>query len=460
MPELRPYQRQAARAILEAVFRRDREAVSIEIARQGGKNEVSAQVGVMVLVRRLDRNLTAVKCAPTFRPQAEISMERLWSRLRDAGLAAWAAREGGRTIRLGRARQVFLSAEPGSNVVGHTADLLLEVDEAQDVDEEKFDKEFRPMAASTAAPVVLYGTPWDDGSLLERAKQQNLEAERRDGIRRHFEYDWETVAAHNPAYGRYVEAERQRLGAVHPLFLTQYCLKTIPGAGRLFGPTQLSLLMGRHSWLDGPLPGDVYVAGLDIGGEAAQASEAGRHDSTVLTIARLVAADAGRPFAQPQLEVVRLYAWAGEPHASLHGGLASLLGETWRVAKVAVDATGIGEPVAAYLKPALGASRLEARKLSAEAKSKLGFELLAAVNGGRLRLPGGVDQAELRECRRQLELCRATYRANKTMNFFVDERDGHDDYVVSLALAVAAVEGAGPRRAIGRRGGDDDQGGW
>ena len=80
-------------------------------------------------------------------------------------------REGGNSVRLGRARQLFLSAEPSSNVVGHTADLLLEMDEAQDVDAEKFDKELRPMAASTGATTVFYGTAWDDASLLERARQ-------------------------------------------------------------------------------------------------------------------------------------------------------------------------------------------------------------------------------------------------------------------------------------------------
>jgi hypothetical protein len=36
------------------------------------------------------------------------------------------------------------------------------------------------------------------------------------------------------------------------------------------------------------------------------------------------------------------------------------------------------------------------------------------------------------------------------MRFYVDERDGHDDYVVSLALTVAAAPEAGPRPARGR----------
>ena len=135
-------------------------------------------------------------------------------------------------MRCGRAHARFLSAEPSANVLGHTADLLLEVDEAQDVRPEKFDRDFRPMAASANAPVVYYGTPWGPRSLLAQAQAAHLAAERADGRRRHFRYDWERVAAYNPAYGRYVEDERPRLGERHPLFRTQYLLEVLRSPAR------------------------------------------------------------------------------------------------------------------------------------------------------------------------------------------------------------------------------------
>ncbi|HLF72331.1 MAG TPA: hypothetical protein VI759_09295, partial [Dehalococcoidia bacterium] len=260
---LRPYQLEAAKAIIASVAGRRGLSFSVEVARQGGKNELSARVELALLRRYFDRDVTSIKAAPTLRPQALISLNRLWQRVQESGLGRHATKENGNAVRLGRARQLFLSAEPASNVVGHTADLLLEVDEAQDVDADKFDKEFRPMAASSGATTVFYGTAWDDANLLERAKQAHLEAERRDGLRRHFEYDWRVVAASNPAYERFVLAEEQRLGADHPLFLTQYCLRTLPGAGRLFGPTHLSLMRGSHEQLDAPIAGETYVAGLD-----------------------------------------------------------------------------------------------------------------------------------------------------------------------------------------------------
>jgi len=42
------------------------------------------------------------------------------------------------------------------------------------------------------------------------------------------------VAKYNPDYLAAVEAERQRLGSNHPLFLTQYCLLPVKGAGGMF----------------------------------------------------------------------------------------------------------------------------------------------------------------------------------------------------------------------------------
>ena len=448
---LRPYQVEAGRAILASVLGRQGLSISIEIARQGGKNELSSQVEALLLASYADRQVDAIKCAPTFEPQGRISLRRLWSRLTEAGLASMSSIEAGNAIRVGRARQLFMSAEPEANVVGHSAQLLLEVDEAQDVDEEKFDRDFRPMAATTNATTVFYGTAWDDSTLLERTKQRHLEMERRDGIRRHFEYDWQMVASYNPAYGRYVEAERERLGEQHPLFLTQYCLKPISGGGRLFSQGQLAQLAGGHPRQRAPAAGESYVAGLDLAGGADEdGSKARDRDATVLTIARASYPNAAAMVQEPRLEVVEHYVWTGEPHDKLLPRLADLLREVWRVRRLAVDSTGLGETIARLLTTALGTQIVQPVRFTLESKSRLGYGLLAATNGGRLKLYAADGSIEHRHCLHELELARATYRANRTMNFYVDEADGHDDYLMSLALVVEAGADSASRTARGR----------
>jgi hypothetical protein len=268
LPVLRPYQHDIFHAVIDSVTHHKGLTFSVEIARQGGKNELSARLELVLLHLNMQRTVNMVKCSPTFEPQAVISIVRLKDNLEDAGYTGLWSTEYGYIIRLGNARTIFLSAEEGARVVGHTAHLLLEIDEAQDITREKYSKEFRPMGSTTNVTSVLYGTAWDDTTLLEEVKQLNLELERKDGIRRHFQYDWQEVAKYNPDYFTYVEHERQRLGENHPLFLTQYCLQPIRGGDGFLSAAQRVQLQGTHPRSRCPEPGKIYIAGIDLAGEA------------------------------------------------------------------------------------------------------------------------------------------------------------------------------------------------
>ncbi len=445
MIRLRPYQQEIASAVLQSIQERRGHTFSVEIARQGGKNELSAVLEVTLLTLYISRGGTLVKASPTFKPQTVISMERLKRRLDDFGYAGIWRSEMGYMVTLGNARAVFLSAEETSNVVGHTADILLEMDEAQDIDREKYSKQFRPMGAATNCTTVLYGTTWDDSTLLEEVKQTNLELERKDGIQRHFRYDWQQVAGHNPDYRDYVLAERERLGEDHPLFRTQYALLPLQGGGRMLGRMQLAQLQGHHSRQRSPsTAGAFYVAGIDLAGEEPGGVDPtpGR-DSTALAIAAVSSGDGG-----PHLEVVELYAWTGVRHHELYPQMVDLLKNVWGCRRIAVDSTGIGEPVASFLTKALG-GRVHPFKFTQQSKSELGFNLLAAVNSGRLKIFASDNSPEYQEVMHQLEKARANYRPNQTMSFYVDPSDGHDDLLTSLALAVEAARDYAPKVARG-----------
>lgn len=455
LQRLRPYQAEAGRAILESVFGRKGLTFTVEMARQGGKNELSAQLEVLLLTLSMTAGGNGVKCSPTFKPQTVTSMMRLKERLNDAGYAGRWRSEHGYIVRLGKARELFFSADKAANVVGATAHLLLEVDEAQDVAEDKYQKEFRPMGASTNVTTVLYGTAWDDASLLEKVKQSNLELERKSGVRRHFEYDWQEVAKHNPDYLRYVEAERERLGEDHPLFQTQYCLKPLHGGGGFLSPTQLAQLQGQHSRRHAPEGPGVFVAGVDLAGEAEGAEDAAlralkpAQDSTVVTIGRLDFSTGDAVVKTPRIEVVEHYWWTGKHHTALYPQLVDLLKGVWGCKRVVVDATGVGQGVASFLASALGKSVVVPFTFTAQSKSRLGFALLAAINSGRLKMYAADGSEEYREFRLQMERAKSTYRANQTMNFYVDPSQGHDDFLMSLALLAEAASSYQPRRARG-----------
>ena len=458
MITLRPYQLEIARAVADSVLNKKGLTFSVEIARQGGKNEISAQLEVLLLTMFSAKGGNAIKCSPTFKPQTIISMIRLKDRLNDWGYSGIWRAELGYIFRLGSASQIFLSADESANVVGNTADILLEVDESQDVSKEKYTKEFKPMGAAHNVTTVLYGTTWDDSTLLEETKQLNLELEKKDGIKRHFRYDWQEVAKYNPNYLRYVEAERARLGDSHPLFLTQYCLEPIHGGGGFLNAGQRAQLQGEHPRLHQPaIPrkDKIYIAGIDLAGKAEELEDAmlrsarPKQDSTVVTIGELDFSVCTELVPLPQVNIVEHYCWTGQPHTAIYPQLLDVLRNVWHVRRAVVDATGVGAGVASFLSGALGTSVVVPFLFTQASKSKLGFELLAAINAGRVKMYAPDGSEECREFWFQMAKAKSNFRANQTMNFYVDPVVGHDDYLSSLALLVEAAQYT-PRAAKGR----------
>lgn len=456
---LRPYQAEPAAAILRSVADGLGDAITVMMSRQAGKNELSAHLESFLLARHQRRALSMVKASPTFKPQTVNSMLRLQTLLENPITGGRWTKEQGYIVRLGKARIFFFSAEPGAQVVGATASLLLEIDEAQDVAITKHDKDFAPMAASTNATRVYWGTAWDETTLLQRQIEANLAAERRDGRRRHFAYPWHVVAEHNPAYGRFVEAERARLGSDHPLFLTQYELVTIAGQTGFFGPTRRALLAGSHPRREQggnpPLEGAVYVAALDVaGGEAedaavstlrARTAELDR-DSSVLLVARVEWRDVGEYGREPVLYVEGVYTWRGVDLRSQYAAILDLLRNTWRVQRLVVDATGLGRGLADFLAAAFPADVVVPLVFSQASKSNLGYDLLAAVSAGRLKWYAGDDE-DAREFWHQVGEARYAMSPGRLMRWGVPESRGHDDYLTGLGLLVEAGKWAVPPAA-------------
>jgi len=58
--------------------------------------------------------------------------------------------------------------------------------------------------------------------------------------------------------------------------------------------------------------------------------------------------------------------------------------------------------------------------------------------------------SECAEFWRQATLARVAYRANRTMNFYCDAAECHDDYLVSAALLARASKTQRRRAATGR----------
>jgi hypothetical protein len=444
-----PYQVEIAKAVLDSVINEKGLTFSVLLARQMGKNEISALIEAFLLSSMSDG--TIVKAAPTYKPQITNSHSRLLSMLEASFIQQRVWRAHGYVVGLAPLQQLahkqagprvmFLSASPDAHIVGATASILLEIDEAQDVSIDKFNTDLRPMASTTDCTTVLYGTAWSDDTLLAQVKATNQELEVRDGIRRHFEYDWRTLAALNPKYKRFVEREIERLGEEHLTIRTQYWLQPISGAGLLLSERQRHSLRGTHDWLNSADEDDTgyYVAGIDIGGEANPASDRGRRPgkraSTVLTIARVV----WNELDLSSLYIVHQVQWTGKPYLEQYAQCIELC-EQWEIRRLVIDKTGLGEGMASLLRAKLGEDKVVPFHFTRQSKSKLVYQLQSFIDSGRLKMyrdEGAPDDIS-KEAWKQLKLARYKVPGEGLLDMYVAPEEGHDDYLISIALCCEA----------------------
>lgn len=460
---LRPYQLEPARAIVESIAGGLGRQFAVVFSRQAGKDELLAQLLVYLLARWRETGGNAVLAAPTFRPQAALSRDRLLERLAVGLPQMPTSVRDGYIVRLGRASARFLSAAPGANARGQTADLLLVANEAQDIRPDVWDAVFDPMAASTNATTLFLGTVWSKETLLARQMRHLAERERDDGVQRVWRVAWDRVAEDLPAYGERVRERIAQLGESHPFIRTEYFLEELDGESGLFPPDRMAMMRGGHERRHEAEPGKRYALLLDVaggeesGGDARAFAAEDRRDSTALTVVEIDAAAGERPVYR----VVDRMVWTGERHTLLHGRITHLAREVWRASAVVVDATGIGAGLASFLAASLAARpaiRVIPFIFGAASKSQLGWDFVALIDTGRFReyrddSAAGGEAARV-TARYWAEIRATTYETlpgpGRLLRWSVPQGRGHDDLVVSAALT-AVLDGIDwrARRAVG-----------
>ncbi len=445
------YQELIGDAVLDSIRGGHGRTFTVLMARQSGKNQLSAVLEAYLLCMWEQGSI--VKAAPTYKPQVINSKQRLLHMLDMPGLRSrlWkahgymiglAADKSGVETQSG-ARVLFFSAGPEAHIVGATASLLLEIDEAQDVAPEKYDVDLKPMASTTNATTILYGTAWSDTTLLARMSSHNQELELQDGIRRHFAFDWTTLAAINPHYHSFVQGEIERLGKDHLSIRTQYRLLPISGAGYLLNELQRYLLHGSHAWQTEPTEDDYYIAGMDIGGEEERATSleglatTGKRDSTVITISRVCSNELDLPC----VEVVHQCWFTGMKYLDQYATTCELM-RRWNIRRLVIDRTGLGDGLASLLREKFGEERITGFRFTRPSKSALTFQFLGMINSGRFKIyaPDLAPFAIYEECWQQLTHARYSIPGEGLMNMYCDASNNmHDDFLCSLALCCEAI---------------------
>lgn len=444
--KLRPYQKSIALAVKKSIIEKRALTFVVVLPRQSGKNEVQRHLFAWLLFRSAFSGGSIVSVSPTFKPQTINAMDRVRISL-DSNIGTrgqWRS-SSGFIFRFHRSRLLFFSGEPTAKVVGATADLLLSVDEAQDIDPAKFAKDFDPMTASTNATRIFWGTIWTSDTLLSRQLRIAREEEKQDGIRRVFFYDADDIGKVLPSYKAHVKRVLLERGRQHPLVKTQYFSEEIDSQAGMFPPARLALMLKDRS-IPQPIEGHIYAFLIDVAGQDESPlnldglGNPGR-DSTTLCIVEIDLSSLPLLRA-PTYRIAFRVAWTGASHLHNFAKIKSLA-DHWKPAHFVIDATGVGEGLWSMLDHHFPTKVIPV-KFTQQVKSELGWRFLAIIETGRFKDCAPSDISNLQYKFIQSEILPGP---SKILRWGV--KDGtrspsgeliHDDFVIADALVAALDE--------------------
>lgn len=439
----RSYQADVLLSVIDSIVNQKGLSFVVMFPRQSGKNELQALLETYLMTALQMTDTEIVKISPTWKPQSLNAMRRLERTLTANILTrhAW-KKESGYIYRVGKARTTFLSGNPEAHIVGQTASTLLEIDEAQDVQIAKYDKEIAPMAASTNATRIFYGTAWTSNTLLARELRAAREAEAVDGIRRAFTITADDVSAEVKPYKAFVEMQIARLGRNHPMIKSQFFSEEIDTQGMIFNASRLAMLQGNHSPQEAPIQNHIYCFLIDVAGsdESKPDSESTR-DSTTLSVVEVdLSSIDDYTIAKPIYRIVKFYEWINQDQKTLYAIITNLA-KFWNVRHTIIDSTGIGAGLSDFLSAIL--PNVIEFTFTNPSKSMLGWNFISLIETGRLQLYTAADPLHDKFLNQLIHIqSEINSGPNRILSWSVPDgtRDTatgnlvHDDLVMSTAL--------------------------
>lgn len=392
--QLRGLQAEIVETVERHVAAHDGQVMPVRSARQTGKNETSAVLHRRHLWRRqkYSNTQTWIRTAPTHKPQIVNSKKRLRELLdlSPSNIIKYPLfnkkkliKEEGYIWRVGNAAVEFISSGPQANVVGGTANVCLDMDEAHKVDKDKFDEDFAPMTADTSAAILLWGVAADGTDLMAYYRDHNKSIGRQD---LNLDYPCDLWMEVNDNYARHVEARVSALGWDHPIIKTQYRLVDISAEGKFLDPRHVrNLFSGQHDRELYPRSDSRYQILVDIAAsneENADNNLSGDDDtatdSTCIWIYKVTNTLTPNGFF-PYIHIVNVI-WLTGVSLEVQEQEIDQTIEMWNAEKVTIDSIGVGRQIGETMQEKYGDLVVNAYTASSATVSADCYDLQARLN--------------------------------------------------------------------------------
>lgn len=456
--QLYSYQKEMADRLFFSLIYGDSEEISVETARQIGKSETVACVAAtaMVILPKLAKFFPNDPILKKFKNGVMIGLfgptdlqaETVFSRIEDrlnsesAQILLADAQVDDELIQSGKMLKMrsgsfarMQTAHPKAKIESKTYHLII-IDEAQDADSETVRRRIHPMMAAVGGTIAKIGTPAAHKSDYYEATLRNKRRGTTHGKKNHFSYDWHRAAKENPYYASYMKKEIARLGEDSDEFQMSYNLKWLLERGMFITDEQLDFLGDKRmpivtSYTDSPI-----VIGVDV---------ARSHDSTVCTA---VWVDWEHPdeFGLYNHRVLNWLEIHGEAWESQYAQICEFA-SYYYVMRMGVDTQGMGGPVAEQLQillPNIEVVPVPSNPLDQSERWKHLMQLMGKGMIGWPAHPSAKRTLKWKRFQLQMVDVEKEYRGRYIQVAAPkNEKNAHDDYVDSLAIACSLTQDFG-----------------
>ena len=320
------------------------------------------------------------------------------------------------------------TANPRAKIEGASYHVII-VDEAQDADDTVIRKSIHPMLAFYAGTIVKIGTTgYTKGDFYKAININKRRQVNKRSRQNHFEYDYRTVCKYNPTYKKFIDKEKIRLGEDSEEFQMSYALKWMLERGMLVTEDELDYLADPSMQLVRGWHRSPCVVGID---------PARVKDSTVVTVC-WVDWDFPDPAGYREHRILNWLEIGNTAWEEQYFQIMDFL-DPYDIISIGVDAQGMGSAVADRMQRLMG-SRCEVIPYSSDAKNQAERwkHLIQLIQRQMFVYPGHSKARRTRVWRRfrqQMVDAEKVMRGQYLLIEAPDEKEAHDDYVDSAALA-------------------------
>lgn len=458
--EFFPYQIPIAYRVIESIVIGDGEEITLVATRQSGKSEVISNVlaSMMVILPKLapiyptwlskfDKGFWCGVFAPV-EDQADTVFSRIVNRLTsdhaltflldpeiDDRTKAGGTRGKGKILTLCKAGSLcrMQTCNPKAKIESKTYHFVL-IDEAQEADEYVIAKSIKPMLAFNNGSIMLTGTASRTKSYFYKMIQYNkrrMTQSKKNMRECHFEYDWRVASKYNQNYLKFISKEKLRIGEDSDEFQMSYCNRWMLEKGMFVTEERMERLYEPSmplvkQWWRTPV-----VAGIDV---------ARSNDSTVVTVV-WVDWDHPDPFGFYEHRVLNWLEINDQEWENQYFQIVDFL-RNYEVAKIAVDAQGVGGAVAERLQILLPHIEVLATSSDSKSQNERWVHLTELIQREQLIIPGHSKARRNKMWKRfnqQMNDLEKVYRGPYMLAEAPNEKGAFDDYPDSLALACSTT---------------------